>query len=65
MTHYQFTNSDAEDAAKCPPKATLEASHARVQAAVTGFLNAALDPSGDQLGETALRAVDGAEVSVR
>lgn len=62
MTHYGFTNTDADDAVKCPPEAPIETSHARIAASMTGFLNAAFDGA---VGETALRAVDGAQVSVR
>lgn len=63
MTHYGFTDSDADDAVKCPPEAALERSHTRIISTMTGFLGAALDDGS--VGESALRAVDGVEVSVR
>jgi len=61
-THYGFTDTDADDAVKCPPEVAIEVSHARIAAAMTGFLSTAFEGS---VGETALRAVEGVEVSVR
>ena len=65
MTHYGFTDTDADDAKRCPPQAPIDASHARIVAAMTGFLEAAFDPNGASVGEVALRAVDGVEVTTR
>lgn len=64
VTHYQFTNSDAEDVAKgCASGVTLDEAHARIAASVSAFLGAV--NSGQGIGEDALRAVPGAEVTVR
>lgn len=64
VTHYQFTNDDAEDVKRaCTPSATLADAHVGMRRALVGFLRAAL--SDGTVGETALRAVDGATVEVR
>ncbi len=64
MTHFGFTNTDQDDAKRCPPQATLADSHARIEGAMTAFLHAALGADGS-VGEAALRQVDGVEVSTR
>ncbi len=65
MTHYGFTDTDADDAIKCPPQTPLALSHARVEQAMVGFLDSAMSAGDPTVGETALRAIDGAEVSTR
>lgn len=65
MTHFGFTDTDADDAVKCPPQAPLADSHARIEATMIGFLDAAFSGSGASVGEASLRAVAGAEVSTR
>ncbi len=64
VTHYQFTNSDAEDVKrKCPPGRSLDEAHADMKAALLGFLAAAL--ADGTVGEAALRAIPDATVEVR
>ncbi len=64
-THFGFTDTDADDAVRCPPQTPLADSHARIEATMIGFLDAAFAQSGATVGETSLRAVAGAEVSTR
>ncbi len=65
VTHYQFTDSDREDVAKkCASGVELETAHARIVAASRAFLDAALS-AHPSVGEPALRAVPGAEVTTR
>jgi pimeloyl-ACP methyl ester carboxylesterase len=64
VTHYQFTDSQAEDEkAKCAPAISLESAHARIAQALVGFLDAA--NRDGTVGEAALRSIDGARVEVR
>lgn len=64
MTHYQFTDSDAEDVKRgCASGVSLEDAHARVAASLVGFLDAV--NAGAGVGEDALKAVPGAEVTTR
>lgn len=64
VTHFQFTNSDAEDVKrKCPPTRPLDEAHADISAAVLGFLGAALGEG--TVGEAALRGIPNATVEVR
>ena len=46
VTHYQFTDSQAEDEAKCAPTAKLEDAHAEMEQAMISFLSAALTDAG-------------------
>lgn len=65
MTHFQFSDSQAQDEARgCPPVISLEDAHARVVQAMTAFLSAAL-ASPATTGEAALRAVPSSLVEVR
>lgn len=65
VTHYQFTDSQAEDEQKgCPVPLELSVAHARVMQAMTAFLSAAL-ASPASVGEPALRAVPSSLVEVR
>lgn len=43
VTHYQFTDSQKEDEAKCMPAATIEDAHAEMELALQLFLSTALD----------------------
>lgn len=64
VTHFEFTDSEAEDLKrKCVPSKTLDEAHAAMRAAMVGFLDAALREGS--VGEPALRAIDGATVEVR
>lgn len=64
VTHYQFTDSDAEDVKKkCTAGVTIAGAHAAIRAAMVGFLDSAL--TDQQVGEPALRAVPGLTVEVR
>ncbi|MEW5741008.1 MAG: alpha/beta hydrolase [Myxococcota bacterium] len=64
VTHYQFTDSDREDVQRgCASGVSLEEAHERIAASVQGFLDAVNADAG--VGEGALRAVPGAEVTVR
>ncbi len=61
VTHYQFTDSDAEDLKrKCVPQKSLDDAHAAIRSAMVGFFDAALGDGG--VGEPALRAVPGVTV---
>lgn len=64
VTHYQFTDSDAEDVKKkCTPGKTIEEAHAAISAATIGFFDAALSDGG--VGEPALRVIEGVTVEAR
>ncbi|MEW6435324.1 MAG: alpha/beta hydrolase [Myxococcota bacterium] len=64
VTHYQFTDSEAEDATRgCAAGVSLDEAHARVAASLVGFLDAV--NAGQGVGETALKAVPGAKVTTR
>lgn len=64
LTHYQFTDSDAEDVQRgCASGVSLEDAHARVAASLVGFLDAV--NAGAGVGEAALKAVPGVEVTTR
>ncbi len=66
MTHYGFTDTDADDAVRCPPQTPIQTAHAQVAEAMTVFLGAAFDDvSGPRAGEAALRGIDGLEVTAR
>ncbi len=43
VTHYQFTDSQKEDEAKCMPSATIEDAHSEMEIALQLFLSTALD----------------------
>ncbi|MBM4783976.1 MAG: hypothetical protein GQE15_40410 [Archangiaceae bacterium] len=65
VTHYQFTNSQAEDEKKgCAVALDLAVAHERVIQATAAFLSAAL-ASPPSVGESALRAVPSSVVEVR
>lgn len=62
-THYQFTDSQAEDVQrKCEPTASIDETHARITQALTAFLGPALD---GQLNADGLTAVQGTTLEVR
>lgn len=64
-THFQFTDSDAKDAERgCPGSTSLDDAHARIVAAMDGFLRAALGLA-PSVGAAALQAIPGAQVEVR
>ena len=65
VTHFQFSDSDAQDVTRgCSPVTSLDDAHARIVSAMTGFLGAALaTPPG--VGEAQLRAIPSAIVEVR
>ncbi len=64
VTHYQFTDSDAEDRdRKCAPVAELNDAHERIEQALITFLDSAL--SDGTVGEAGLRLVPRAAVEVR
>lgn len=65
VTHYQFTDSQAEDEKKgCPVALDLAVAHERVMQATSAFLTAALS-NPPSVGESALRAVPSSLVEVR
>lgn len=65
VTHFQFSDSDAEDLKRsCIPVTSLDDAHARIMSAMTGFLGAALT-SAPAVGEGQLRAIPSAVVEVR
>jgi dienelactone hydrolase len=64
VTHYQFTDSQAEDDQKgCTPGVSLDEAHARIASALRGFLGAAM--VDDTVGQAALERIEGATVEVR
>jgi predicted dienelactone hydrolase len=64
VTHYQFTNVDTEDQAKCTPATPLVEAHAAIESALATFLGQALTHAA--LDEAGLRAgVPSAMVEVR
>lgn len=65
VTHFQFSNADTNDVQRgCPPTVSLDEAHARISAAMHGFLSAALaSPPG--VGEAQLRAIPETQVEVR
>lgn len=64
VTHYQFTDSQAEDDAKgCTPGVSLEEAHARISATLVGFFDAAI--ATGTVGQTTLEAVPSSTVEVR
>jgi predicted dienelactone hydrolase len=65
VTHFQFSDSNAEDVKRnCPPSASLDEAHARIIGAMDAFLSAALaSPPG--VGEARLRTIPSALVEVR
>jgi dienelactone hydrolase len=64
VTHYQFTDSEAEDLkASCVPGRELADAHEQIATALLAFLGAAM--SDGTLGEAALRAIPGAAVEVK
>lgn len=64
VTHYQFTDSQAEDDAKgCTPGVSLEDAHTRIAASLVGFFDAAL--TSGTVGQTSLEAVPSSTVEVR
>lgn len=68
VTHFQFTDSEEKDLARgCRPEVPLADAHARIAASLAAFLKAvdADGGVGGGLGEAALRAVPGAEVTTR
>ncbi|MBL8919186.1 MAG: hypothetical protein JNJ54_10025 [Myxococcaceae bacterium] len=63
VTHFQFSDSDAEDFKRsCPPDTSLETAHARITAALDTFLSASLSTGAVGAG---LSTLAGAEVVVR
>lgn len=64
VTHYQFTDSQAEDeAAGCTPGISLEDAHARIANSLIGFFDAALTVGS--VGQSSLEAVPSSSVEVR
>jgi hypothetical protein len=64
VTHYQFTDSQAEDDAKgCTPGVSLEEAHARISATLVGFFDAAI--ATGTVGQATLEAVPSSMVEVR
>lgn len=65
VTHFQFTESDAEDVRRsCVPSTSLDVAHQRILSAMSAFLSGALGtPAG--VGEPALRQLPGAAVEVK
>ncbi|MCA2980971.1 MAG: hypothetical protein INH41_15080 [Myxococcaceae bacterium] len=65
VTHFQFTDSDADDVRRgCPPVTPLADAHARITEASAAFLEAAFaQPPGT--GEATLRRITGATVEAR
>ncbi len=65
VTHFQFSDSDAEDVKRsCIPVTSLDDAHGRILDAMTGFLGAAL-ASPPAVGESQLRTIPSAIVEVR
>lgn len=65
VTHFQFSDSDAEDVKRsCLPTTSLDDAHARIMSAMTGFLDAAL-AAPPAVGEAKLRTIPSAIVEVR
>lgn len=64
VTHYQFTDSEAEDLKSgCTPSATLGDAHAQMEQALLNFLSSAL--ADGTIDEPALRLVPNATVEVK
>ncbi len=65
VTHFQFSDSDAEDTKRsCIPTTSLDDAHARILSAMIGFLDAAL-AAPPTVGEAQLRTIPSAIVEVR
>lgn len=65
VTHFQFTDSDAEDLRRsCTPSTTLDVAHQRILSAMSVFLAGALGTAAG-VDEPALRRLEGAAVEVR
>lgn len=64
VTHFQFTDSEAEDLRRgCPPATPLPVAHERIAEALELFLRAALETGGT--GADRLRGIPGLEVTER
>ena len=64
VTHYQFTDSEAEDLKSgCTPSATLGDAHAQMEQALLKFLSSAL--ADGTIDEPALRLVPNATVEIK
>ena len=63
VTHYQFTDSDAEDVKRKCSGGSLDDAHAHIHEALRAFLDTAFVRPA--VGEAALKAVAGAEVTTR
>lgn len=64
VTHYQFTDSQAEDDKKgCTPGLSIEDAHSRIAASLLAFFGTAL--ANGTVNEAGLRAVPGTTVEVR
>ncbi len=65
VTHFEFTDSEAEDVKRnCAPATSLAIAHGRIVEATAAFFDAALSPTSS-VGEARLRALPGAAVEVR
>lgn len=64
VTHYQFTDSQAEDEQRgCAPSIGIDEAHEKMEQALVGFLTSAL--TNGSVGEPTLRLIDGATVEVK
>lgn len=63
VTHYQFTDSQAEDDKNCTPGANLEGAHSEIELALQVFLSSALDDG--TINEPVLKNIPNATVEVR
>ena len=64
VTHYQFTDSQAENEQRgCAPSATIEDAHAKMEQALLGFFASAF--STGSVGEPSLRLISGATVELK
>jgi hypothetical protein len=65
VTHYQFTDSQAEDLKRsCPPDGPIDDAHARIATALGAFFDHALG-AGGTLDAVALGQVPGSTLEVR
>jgi predicted dienelactone hydrolase len=65
VTHFEFTDSEADDVARnCAPPTPLSIAHGRIVEATLAFFDAALTAT-PALGEARLRALPGAVVELR
>jgi pimeloyl-ACP methyl ester carboxylesterase len=65
MTHYQFTDSQAQDEGKCTPGISLDQAHATIASTVGDFLDGAIGGTPNAWLDLSSNADGGVEVSQR